>query len=143
MKTLCKVTGMLALALLAAAQTVRAQEPVLANIPFAFTVGSAALPAGEYRVDKVRDGVLLIRCTEGKPAIMAMTLPASSNGPQDKTRLIFHRYGNRYFLAQVWSAGGSGRELPESAQEKEQALAAHNATPEQVTIVAHLVSPKP
>ena len=146
MKTLCKVTGMLALALLAAVQTVRAQEPVLANIPFTFTVGDTALPAGEYRVDKVRDGssVLLIRCTEGKPAIMVMTLPASSNGPQDKAELIFHRYGNRYFLTQVWSGGGSGgRELPKSAQEKEQALAAHNATPEQVTIVARLLSPKP
>src|SRR5215472_18644634 len=134
MKTLCKVTGMLALALLAATQTVRAQEPVLANIPFAFTVRDTALPAGEYRVDRVRDGssVLLIRCTEGKPAIMVMTLPASSNGPQDKTKLIFHRYGNRYFLAQVWSAGSSrGRELPKSAKEKEQALAARNVTPDE------------
>ena len=66
MKTLCKATGILALALLAAAQTVRAQEPVLANIPFAFKAGNTALPAGEYRVDKVRDGsdVLVIRCTE-------------------------------------------------------------------------------
>jgi len=142
---LLRMTGMLALALLVTTQAVRAQGPVLANIPFAFTAGDTVLPAGEYRVDKVEGGssVLLIRCTEGKPAIMVPTLPAASHGPQDKTKLIFHRYGNRYFLAQVWSAGSSrGRELPKSAKEKEQALAARNVTPDEVTIVAQLISPK-
>ena len=75
---------------------------------------------------------------------MVMTLPTSANGPQDKTKLIFHRYGNRYFLAQIWSAGSSrGRELPKSAKEREQALTAHSQKPEQVTIVASLFSPKP
>lgn len=143
---LLRMTGMLALALLATTQAVRAQEPVLANIPFAFTAGDTALPAGEYRVEKVNESsaALLIRCTEGSPAIMVATLPAATNVRQEKTKLIFHRYGNRYFLAQVWSAGSSrGRELPKSAKEKEQALAANNAAPNQVTIVARLISPKP
>lgn len=142
---LCRMTGMLALAFLAATQTVRAQEPVLAKIPFAFAAGDATLPAGEYRVEKVRDGspVLLIRSTEGSPAIIVMTSPASANEPQEKAKLIFHRYGNHYFLAQVWSAGSSsGRELPKSAKEKEQVLA-RNEAPDQVTIVARLISPKP
>lgn len=143
---LLRMTGMLALALLGTTQAVRAQEPVLANIPFAFTAGDTTLPAGEYRVQKVNESsaALLIRCTEGSPAIMVTTLPAVTNGPQEKTKLIFHRYGDRYFLAQVWSAGSSrGRELPKSAKEKEQALAANNAAPHQVTIVARLTSPKP
>ena len=48
------MTGMLTLAFLAASHPARAQEPVLANIPFAFTAGDTALPAGEYRVDSVR-----------------------------------------------------------------------------------------
>ena len=144
-KTLCRITGILALALLAT-QVGRAQEPVLANIPFAFTAGEVTLPAGEYRVQKVIEGsaALLIRCTEGSPAIMVMTSPAEANGPQEKSKLIFHRYGNRYFLAQVWSAGSSrGRELRKSAKEKEQGLLAHNGRPDQVTIVASLVAPRP
>ncbi|HVH71773.1 MAG TPA: hypothetical protein VNB49_11770 [Candidatus Dormibacteraeota bacterium] len=143
---LLRMTGMLALALLATTQVVRAQEPVLANIPFAFTAGDTALPAGEYRVEKLQQGsaVVLIRCTEGSPAVMVMTSAAETNGPHGKTKLIFHRYGNRYFLAQIWSAGSShGRELPKSAKEKEQALAAQNVAPDQVTIVARLISPKP
>lgn len=143
---LLRMTGILALALLATTQVVRAQEPVVANIPFAFAAGETVLPAGEYRVEKVNQSspALLIRCTEGSPAIMVATLPAATNSPQEKTKLIFHRYGNRYFLAQVWSAGSSrGRQLPKSAKEKEQALAANNAAPNQVTIVARLISPKP
>lgn len=142
-KAMFRIGLMLALAFLAAAQFVRAQEPVVANIPFAFVAGNTPLPAGEYRVQKVDDSspALMIRCTQGKPAIMVVTSPASVSGPQQKSKLIFHRYGNRYYLAQVWSAGSStGRQLRESAKEKEQRLLAHNETPDQVTIVARLIS---
>ena len=139
--TLCRITGILALAFLATTQVARAQEAVLANIPFAFTAGQMTLPAGEYRVQKLTNdsSPLLIRSTDGDGASIVMTFAASANAPQDKSKLVFHRYGNRYFLAQVWTAGSArGRELPKSAKEKEQALAAHNEAPEQVTIVARL-----
>ena len=142
---ICRITGMLALALLAATQTVRAQEPVLVNIPFAFTAGQMTLPAGEYRVQDFRVGssVLVIQRTDTRESMLVTSMAASANGPQDKTKLIFHRYGSQYFLAQVWRAGESrGRELLESAREKEQAIA-HNEGPDQVTIVARLISPKP
>ena len=143
---LLRMTGILALALLATTQGVQAQEPVVASIPFTFTAGDTALPAGEYRVEKMHGSshVLLIRCTEGRPAIMVTALSASSNEPQKKTKLIFNRYGDRYFLAQIWSEGSSrGSEMPKSAKEKEQGLLARNETPDQVTIVARLISPKP
>ena len=142
MKTLCRITGILALALLAT-QAVRAQEPLIANIPFAFAVRDTTLPPGEYRVERVRDSspALLIRNTEGKPAVMVITSPASVNEPQAKSKLIFHGYGDHYFLSQMWSAGSArGSELPKSAKEKEHALAAHDGTPDRVTIVACLVS---
>jgi len=141
--TLCRITGILALAFLATTQVARAQEPLLASIPFQFTAGRMTLPAGEYRVQKVRDGssALLIRSTDGTGATMVITSAASVNAPPAKSKLIFHRYGNRYFLTQVWSAGSSqGRELPKSAKEKEQALLARNEAPDQVTIVARLMA---
>lgn len=142
-KAMFRIGLMMALAFLAAAQFVRAQEPVQAKIPFAFTAGDATLPAGEYRVEKVNSAspALLIRCTEGSPAIMVVTSPATVKAPQQKSKLIFHRYGNRYYLAQVWSAGSSrGRELRKSSVEKEQLLA-RNEKPDQVTIVAYLINP--
>jgi hypothetical protein len=142
--TICRITGMLALALLAATQTVRAQEPVLVNIPFGFTAGKMALPAGEYRVQATHASpALLIQRTDGRAATFVNSNAVAANEPQTQTKLIFHRYGNRYFLAQVWKAGESrGRELLKSAQEKEQAVA-RNEAPDQVTIVARLISPKP
>jgi len=146
MKTLCRITGILALALLATTQTVRAQEPVLVNIPFAFTAGKMTLPAGEYRVQQpaIHSTALIIQRVDGSASTIVTTFAASPNGRQDKTMLVFHRYGARYFLAQVWRAGDSrGHELPKSAKEKEQALAARNEAPDQVTIVARLISPKP
>ena len=138
-----RITGILALAFVAATtQDVRAQEPVLANIPFQFTAGEMTLPAGEYRVQKVsyNSPVLLIRSTDGNRATMVMTNAAAVNAPQAKSKMVFNCYGNRHFLTQVWSAGSShGRELRKSAKEKERALAAHNEAPEQVTIVAQLI----
>jgi hypothetical protein len=36
-----------------------------------------------------------------------------------EARLVFHRYGNTYFLSQVWMAGSSvGRELRKMRQER-------------------------
>lgn len=141
---LCRMTGMLALALLAVTQTVRAQEPVLVNIPFEFTAGKMTLPAGEYRVlQEFASPALLIQRTDRSAATYVISMAVASNQPQAQTKLVFHRYGNAYFLAQVWRAGGSqGREIPKSAKEKEQTIA-RNEAPDQVTIVARLISPKP
>ena len=145
-KTLCRITGMLTLALLAT-QGLRAQEPVLANIPFAFTAGKMALPAGEYRIGKLAtgtDSLLLIQRTDYSASMIVIANAKEANKEQDHSKLIFRRHGNRYFLSQVWVAGHSrGRELPPSAQEKEEAPLARNDKPEEVTIVARLISPKP
>ena|SRR5215472_1538591 len=146
MKALCRITGMLALALLAT-QALRAQEPVLANIPFAFTAGKMALPAGEYRIEKLAtgtDSLLLIQRTDYSACMVVIANATEPNKEQDHSRLVFRRYGKRYFLSQVWVAGSSrGRELPPSAKEKEQALQARTDKPEEVTIVARLIPPRP
>ena len=145
MKTLSRITAILALALLATS-VVQAQESVLANIPFAFTVGNMTLPAGEYRVGKVRDSspALLIQRTDRSASTMVIASAVEANAPQAQTKLVFHRYGNQCYLSQVWTAGNArGRELPKSVKEKEQGRLARNETPDQVTIVARLISPKP
>ena len=141
------LTGMFALAMLAVSQPVRAQERLIADIPFVFTAGKMTLPAGEYRVEKLADdsAALLIQRTDGSAAMAVITFTASSNAPQAKSKLVFHRYADRYFLSQIWVAGNTrGRQLQKSPQEKEQtSLLARNGKPDQVTIVASLYSPKP
>ncbi|SRR5229473_799164 len=145
-KAFFRITAMSALVFLAATQTVRAQEPLLVNTPFAFTAGKVALPAGEYRVQKPGDDspAILIQRTDGSAATFVISFAVAANAQQTQSKLVFHRYGDRYFLSRVWRAGDSrGRELPKSAKEKEQALAARNETSDQVTIIARLAPPKP
>lgn len=141
-----RITGILALACLAATQVARAQQPIVVNVPFEFTAGRMTLPAGEYRVAKPANdsAVLLIERTDRGPAAMVLCSAAQANRLPAHSKLIFHRYANRYFLSEVWVAGESrGRELPVSAKEKELALAARHETPDQVTIIARLIPSQP
>jgi len=141
MKLISKMTGLLALAILAVPHVVRAQEKIVADIPFAFSVGKMTLPAGEYSVQKMRadSPFLLVQRTDGSALTTVLSIAAQSNEIQSESKLVFHRYGDRYFLSQVWRAGyGTGRELPESPREKELALIARHKAPDQVMIVARL-----
>jgi len=138
-KRILVMASLLVLCSFAATQVARAQEPMTVNIPFAFTAGDAALPAGEYRVQKM-DGngaVLLIRCSGPTAAAFVVTNATGGGKQQEQSKLIFNRYGDHYFLTQVWNAGySSGRELRKTQQEKEIALSAKLETHDQVILIA-------
>jgi hypothetical protein len=139
------ITSLLLLSLMAAAQVVKAQEPLVVNIPFEFVAGKATLPAGEYRVEKLEksSAVVLIRGARPGTSATVMTMAAQANEPQSDSKLVFNRYGNRYFLSQYWSAGSSrGRQVLKSTREKEISRTARMETQGQVTLVASL-SPAP
>ena len=101
---------------------------VTANIPFEFVVGTQTMPAGEYTVSSGSvpgsqgNDVLLIESTGGGARYFALALRVQTedgNYPQT-TKLMFRRYGNQYFLSQVWTADSPvGREFPESRTERE------------------------
>lgn len=147
-KSLFRIAALTALAFVAATQVAQAQQPIVVDIPFAFTAGEKALPAGEYRVEKAAQGTLalMIRRSDGSEGAFVTPMPTAKSEPEKQSKLIFHRYGNQYFLSQIWVAGyAQGSQLRESAREKEKALSASNDAPEKikVTIVARLYSPKP
>jgi len=116
------LTLMVALALATAAVSANAQSrsSMMANIPFEFVVGDQTLPAGEYNVramNAARDALIVQGTENGKSAIR---LSNSTGELKDRThaRLVFHRYGQRYFLAQVWDGETVGRDLTKSKQER-------------------------
>jgi hypothetical protein len=94
---------------------------VVATIPFEFSVGYKPMPAGEYSVQPVTAGSsgLMIRSADGKRAAIRLTDEtgrAKKNNTQ--ARLVFHRYGERYFLAEVWNGfDNTGRHLLKSKEE--------------------------
>jgi hypothetical protein len=137
------MTSLLLLSLMVAAQVVHAQETLVVNIPFEFVAGQATLPAGEYRVQKLENGsaVVLIHHADPGASVMVMTIPSQANAPQSDSKLVFNRYGNRYFLSQYWTAGSSrGRLFLKSAREEEISRIAKIETRGQVTLVAGLSS---
>ena len=73
------------------------------NIPFAFEVGGKLLPAGNYEVLQVGADLFTIRNLRGDAAVqlMASSYPQARKMPQSAT-LVFHRYGDRSFLTEVW-----------------------------------------
>ena len=134
------------LSLIVAAQVAQATEPMLVNIPFAFVAGDKALPAGEYRVQQLdqNPGVLLINCSKPGAAAMVIANAAQAKELQTQSKLVFKRYGDRYFLSQVWTAGSiRGRQLLKSRAEKEIAQSARLETTGEVTLVARLSPARP
>lgn len=121
---------------LAAAITANGQTPdtrVVADIPFDFIVGDQNLPSGTYNVRKITSGAegLLISNASTRAAAIRLTNAANRTSHDSSSKLVFHRYGKNYFLAEVWYVGQSeGRLLRESRQERaiERELAATKGT---------------
>ena len=85
---------------------------VVANIPFEFTVGKATLPAGRYTVTVMNPTsdrkILQIRQIEGRASAMVITNDVAGD-TSENAKLVFHRYGDRYYFAQSQMAGDSTR----------------------------------
>ncbi len=144
MKTRALVmAGMMALTAMATTRVAQAQQDVAVNIPFDFVAGNTQLPAGEYtvKVSAPTHSLILISRKDATMSAFINTNPAVSSAPQTESKLIFNRYGDRYFLSQVWQEGNAqGRQLLKSSREKEVALTANLETKGQVTLVAGLAT---
>jgi hypothetical protein len=101
----------------------RAQSrPLQANVPFTFEVGNKAMPAGSYQVESMPTGngsLQVLRSNSGEARLTISTMATATKSGTPAPSLVFHRYGNRYFLAQIRTAGGHARQLYPSSQEKE------------------------
>ena len=90
------------------------RQTVTVNIPFDFTVGEKALPAGEYvlqRNTRDSDTVWVIKNDNGAVAVF-LTQPVRHINTQQETSLVFHRYKDLYFLSEFGTAGSNtGREI--------------------------------
>jgi len=100
----------------------QSDRQTIIHIPFNFTVGEKMFTAGEYVIaPNRRDSttVWVIRHKDGSGATFVLTRPVYSVDTQEKTKLVFHRYEDLYFLSEVWTAGsGTGREIQISDREK-------------------------
>jgi hypothetical protein len=104
-----------------------AQTSAKAKIPFDFQIGDRILKAGDYTIDG--DGlanapnILVFRNARGtaKGIVNGVRIdPADNNG--HGSRLTFTKYGDHYFLSQIWLNDESGCSAPKGKHERELAM---------------------
>ena len=126
-KGLVKFGLLVVVAMIAASVPTKAQSlqyKLTANIPFDFTVLDKKLPAGKYSIGRAQnsngDLVIQIVSADGNENVSRLTFPVITDDPAKQGVLVFHQYGDEYFLYEIWPAGGhTGRALPKSRSERE------------------------
>jgi len=105
----------------ASAQTVHMKV----TVPFNFIAVGTTLPAGEYDIQSLEpeEKVLVIRNRNSAESILVFAGPCESLNASSSTKVVFHRYGDRYFLSQLWVEGNNlGHQITPSSRETEVAL---------------------
>src|ERR1700733_7494479 len=91
---------------------------VKANGPFDFTVANKLLPAGTYTMIRESTGLIEIR-NHDKPVAVLTVVSHDENTSSDGGKLIFHKYGNQYFLSEILSDWATMNvSIPRSKTEK-------------------------
>ena len=127
----------LALALVLGAPMIHAQARARASLSFDFNMDQTSMPAGNYEISSLNEKVLAVRNLkngETRLVISSMYVQASPAAGIPKGKLVFHKYDDQYFLAQIWDGQNDrGIALAESKREKEVKLSAVSQ-PETVVI---------
>jgi hypothetical protein len=124
MKTLNTIILALCAAAVPGTTGLYAQNGAVASIPFAFEVQNTMLPAGAYTVKAVSgmSGVIKIENNETYDSVLVLA-PNLNSPPKGKDtdtgKIIFHRYGDRYFFAEVWVPNGPKGSVAPSKLERE------------------------
>jgi hypothetical protein len=101
-------TALLTAASLVPPMAAFAQNLQQATIPFDFTVGKSSLPAGRYSVTPVSPNMIVIRGWKGQELVSAMTMTTPiEEVRKNANNLIFHKYGDRYFLSEIRGSLGN------------------------------------
>ena len=103
------------------------------NVPFDYNVGKATMKAGNCSIQPAgAPNALAIRCA-GSEAKLALSRSVSGKTAME-TKLVFHKYGEQYFLTQIWIEGeNTGAQLPRTSTENE---LMSKAEPDSVVILA-------
>lgn len=120
---------------LCAAVAVNAQSSdTVADVPFAFSVGSEVLPRDTYTISRMhgQSGVFMIKGQ--RHGVVVFSQPDGRSDTDNGARLLFSRYGDRHFLREVRLTGSDGFSLPKSKAEGDAAEGIAGATPEMIEL---------
>lgn len=112
-------------ALLAAPAMMAQGTRVVADIPFPFHVYDKTFAAGEWTLTKTESaGVRLWILKDREFRSMMLFAANYAHRPlSNDTLLTFNRYGDQYYLSEIWTPGEVGSYLPPGRKEKALRLA--------------------
>ena len=121
--TMVSMVSIFTLCAAVASANAQLSNPIRAKIPFDFNVGEKKLPAGEYTFSRLSgfsdSKAMSISSADARAHVFQSTFDAHILIAKNDTTLVFHKYGDQYFLEQVWSGGEQeGNQLPESRSER-------------------------
>jgi hypothetical protein len=116
------VTTFAAVLALTPAVAVHAQDvELVARVPFEFTVGNSTLPRASYQLSRLdaHPDMLLVRSE--RKGVLVRTQEVRLARRTTAPSLVFHRYGDQYFLREIRLDGSARLDLPETPAEREAA----------------------
>jgi hypothetical protein len=114
----------------------RAQtERALYQVPFSFNAEGVELSSGKYILSSRGLQTGMLRGENGKGVLFIIS--GTLSGKDGPAHLTFNKYGDKYFLRQVWD-GNTGSQIPISVEEREILRTQQEAktAPANVSIVA-------
>ena len=126
--------------------TAHAQEPgtaMRASIPFDFMVRGKTLPAGNYEIRRINHepiGLVIQNVNHRRDEAMFQTDPIFAGREPRKSLIVFHRYGDSYFLSEVVTAGeDTARGIMPSRAERalRREMASNKGEPETVAVAVN------
>jgi hypothetical protein len=113
------VTAFATVAALATVAPAWAQDvQLIARVPFEFSVGNATLPADSYRLSRMNGHPEMLFLRGDRTGTFVWTdetrLPRNGEAPS----LVFHRYGDQYFLREIRWEGSARLDVPETKAER-------------------------
>jgi hypothetical protein len=92
-------------------------------VPFEFIAGDTVLPAGNYDVESIDTWggkALSIHNVTSNAGTLLLSNSCQLAKTADSNKLVFYRYGQRYFLAEIWTAGTNiGRKMSLNRRQSE------------------------
>ena len=119
--------------LMLACASIQAQSRTTrASISFDFAAANRSMKAGEYTVQQVSAQTILLKSADKKSQVFVMTPQSVNSTERRPQRLVFRRYGNSYFLGEIWTTEFAGMRLAPSKEER--AIAKTSDRPQSVEI---------
>jgi hypothetical protein len=137
------ITSLVASGLVSCALAIGAATPsfaqstplVKADIPFAFQANGKLMPAGTYRFSQENGSIMRLSGSEKHAQAMAVARPDNGTKTATVSKVTFNKYGDHYFLHDVWVAGSTtSYRCTTTKQEKDIIRELHNQQPTEVAV---------